>query len=1295
MEKSIEKSIEKLTKKSGLTHKKLKQERVLNYMMELKANPENILEECDRLIIKINSEKTGNNNNNNINELLEQYEAILNVIEDEGLNIHTTPQSKLFKYYPDYSNRDFNDLIFNKKEFYLHRGEKINIEDEESLESTSKKMCDPLYDSITGSKISDKSRVMFNLTNSQKFLKTFMSPHTPYNSLLVYHGTGVGKTCTSIAIAEQYIEELSKAGKKVIIILNQSIKENFIKNIFNAQKLKKDMPYYQCTGESYLKHIPDYKNMSTEDVQKKILKLIKSRYEFFGYQKFANMINLLESKIKERFSEQLAPKIFEKKIKEMFSNNVLIIDEAHNIKEGDSVKVLPPILEKVVKIADNMKLLLLTATPMFDNATEIIWLVNILRMNQKRPTLKIEDFFDNGRLIPDKILVFKEKIKGLISYVRGENPLRFPAGIYPKGKGIMTPDKLPRKTIDGEDIHNEDQIKELVLVNCPMSGLQSDVYNKMITSDTQFGSFKQPGIMCSNIVFPTKNIASRETNSKSASSHSNSNSDGNKTPDEFVLNDYIGDSGFNQVAEREKDGERVIYTINPKKNIFLEENLHNFSAKIARLVENIKNSEGIVFIYSQFINSGVVPIALALEHAGYSKYGGSLLKRETRPNLGKYIIISGSKDLSKNAYKNYLKIENENKDGKRIKIIIGSETASEGLDFRFIRSIHIFEPWFHLNKIDQVVGRGIRNCSHIDLPPEKRNVTIYYYCSTNPSAKQNESLDISIYREAEMKSRNMAEVEYVIKTSAVDCEINRNNNQFFTDKDYSRRCNYKKCDFKCDGISKGEYNENSLNYDTINQHVLNDSIDDVIKILKYGNNKSLRLFSTNNYFTLEEIITYVDMDLLVTLLGLNKLIIGKDSITDKYGRICKLKYKNGMYVLVPDSIEHSLFTSDDLRVVPYKRTKKMEIKGDKIKEYLSGKASISIDEFGRVKYRVTKTIKRPIQKVAINKTQKANNNSGSGNRSGNSSVEKLDPKPKIQSCDKLLKTYENAYNKIMRDITENSSQRYLDKVLESNSSKIIFEEDELQEMFREVPFYWVDHLDPNRKKIICEVLILKHYNNSLTNQETELMNYLYNILTLNDVYYKDISFKGNKKAIWGYKLATFEKTLEYYSFNNESKTFQPASEEERQAIQKSFLKKQSDKGAGGKLVNAEFLEPNNLIGFIELKLPQKEMEFKIRDKSTEKKDKSGKIKGTQVKTGSICNNDGMKKPNVIKFIFKLRNVADVLPSDGVDKRGLPNKDLLCLQLETYFKYFDKIKRDDKRYFYNYEESIEFKLTKKN
>ena len=53
--------------------------------------------------------------------------------------------------------------------------------------------------------------------------------------------------------------------------------------------------------------------------------------------------------------------------------------------------------------------------------------------------------------------------------------------------------------------------------------------------------------------------------------------------------------------------------------------------------------------------------------------------------------------------------------GNKIKIIIGSESAAEGLDFKNIRQIHILDPWFHLNKIEQIIGRGIRNCSHINL----------------------------------------------------------------------------------------------------------------------------------------------------------------------------------------------------------------------------------------------------------------------------------------------------------------------------------------------------------------------------------------------------------------------------------------------------------------------------------------------------------------------------------------------------------------------------------------------------
>ena len=122
-------------------------------------------------------------------------------------------------------------------------------------------------------------------------------------------------------------------------------------------------------------------------------------------------------------------------------------------------------------------------------------------------------------------------------------------------------------------------------------------------------------------------------------------------------------------------------------------------------------------------------MALALEEMGYNKYEGALIESKNKESeIGKYIIISGNKDLSKNTYENYIKMESENIKGDKIKIIIGSESAAEGLDFKFIRQIHILDPWFHLNKIEQIIGRGIRNCSHIKLDSKDRNVTNFYVC---------------------------------------------------------------------------------------------------------------------------------------------------------------------------------------------------------------------------------------------------------------------------------------------------------------------------------------------------------------------------------------------------------------------------------------------------------------------------------------------------------------------------------------------------------------------------------------
>ena len=189
------------------------------------------------------------------------------------------------------------------------------------------------------------------------------------------------------------------------------------------------------------------------------------------------------------------------------------------------------------------------------------------------------------------------------------------------------------------------------------------------------------------------------------------------------------------------------------KPIFDLENIGMVSSKIHNLLTGLQKgkAKGIIFIYTEFIPSGIVPLALALEHMGFEKYSGNHLdypewkkgksntknepidyewnpmsKKKGGFKRAKYIILCGDKELSPNNEEEInVLASDKNTNGENIKVVIGSVVASEGLDLKNIREIHILDPWYHLYRIEQIIGRGIRFCSHIGLPKEERNVTIY------------------------------------------------------------------------------------------------------------------------------------------------------------------------------------------------------------------------------------------------------------------------------------------------------------------------------------------------------------------------------------------------------------------------------------------------------------------------------------------------------------------------------------------------------------------------------------------
>ena len=258
----------------------------------------------------------------------------------------------------------------------------------------------------------------------------------------------------------------------------------------------------------------------------------------------------------------------------------------------------------------------------------------------------------------------------------------------------------------------------------------------------------------------TNNKKGGQTSSQSSSSSTSSSS--SKSENMYIdPHELTGQKGLRRImnyVDEKSPPEKGSFeysrsAVSKYGNIFSRDNIGKYSLKINEILENIYSldkervSEGIILIYSQYIDSGLIPVALALEEMGFIRYGQgakSLFKNkptetvdvrtmqppEDRRNYmpACYSMITGDPRLSPNNDFEVKALTNDNnKEGYRVKVVLISKAGSEGIDFKFIRQVHVLEPWYNMNRIDQIIGRGVRNFSHKDLPFEKRNTQIFLY----------------------------------------------------------------------------------------------------------------------------------------------------------------------------------------------------------------------------------------------------------------------------------------------------------------------------------------------------------------------------------------------------------------------------------------------------------------------------------------------------------------------------------------------------------------------------------------
>ena len=145
-----------------------------------------------------------------------------------------------------------------------------------------------------------------------------------------------------------------------------------------------------------------------------------------------------------------------------------------------------------------------------------------------------------------------------------------------------------------------------------------------------------------------------------------------------------------------------------------------------------------------------------------------------------------------------LKVKNENNFlGEIIKVMMITSSGAEGINLKNTRFVHVVEPYWHMVRIEQVVGRARRICSHEDLPVEMRNVKIFLYVSTLSEKQKTDqehieliirdtsrvdkktpiTTDESLYELASIKQRINNQILRAIKETAIDCNLYSKNNK--------------------------------------------------------------------------------------------------------------------------------------------------------------------------------------------------------------------------------------------------------------------------------------------------------------------------------------------------------------------------------------------------------------------------------------------------------------------------------------------------------------------------------------
>jgi hypothetical protein len=236
-----------------------------------------------------------------------------------------------------------------------------------------------------------------------------------------------------------------------------------------------------------------------------------------------------------------------------------------------------------------------------------------------------------------------------------------------------------------------------------------------------------------------------------------------------------------------------------------------YSPKFAQMYEDIETSPGSVLVYSQFrMVEGLGIFKEVLNRQGYAEINivnnedfGYILddmdvfdkkydnKRyvvfnsdRIKTNILMNIFNGNSKALPKNIQEQLklVHIDTEQLYGKIVKVMMITQSGAEGISLKNVRRVLITEYFWNSVRIDQVIGRAVRTCSHKSLPDKDQNVQVFTYLmnftrkqlNDNPTLRSKDkeiTTDKHIYNIAKSKEGLINSFLKMLKAASLDCII--------------------------------------------------------------------------------------------------------------------------------------------------------------------------------------------------------------------------------------------------------------------------------------------------------------------------------------------------------------------------------------------------------------------------------------------------------------------------------------------------------------------------------------------